>query len=323
MLFLFGFLSVSTLSLFAQIQFSEAKALDLDQTEYFTAPTPSPDGNFLALSTLKYSGIQLLNLNTNDLTQIDNSEAAGWRMKWAPSGSALIFRGSQINAANRKEHAIQLFDVNTKTKQQFTEWSQQAQGLPLFTTDADEVVYFEKAVASTSSQNAVVAIDIKTQKRAVNSGLSTGIVAYQFSDSSIFQFSQNGGQKTLYTNKNGYPILDIHTFKDQFIIIEEVGSPLLRKNLLTGEIDELADGEEAAISPNGKYLVFRYAMDDGHDYIYSELVLMDLSTKEVLDRYSSSEIMPFSPAWKADGSGLFFSDRLNGRIYEISVTEVK
>ena len=80
-LLLFGFLSVYTLSLFAQIQFSEANAIELNPSAYFTAPTPSPDGNFLALSSLKYSGIQLLNLNTNELTQIDESEAAGWRMK--------------------------------------------------------------------------------------------------------------------------------------------------------------------------------------------------------------------------------------------------
>jgi|GEM_PF-3301300 len=322
-LFLFGFLSVSTLSLFAQIQFSDANALALDPSEYYSAPTPSPDGNFLALSSLKYSGIQLLNLNTNELTQIDDSEAAGWGMNWAPSGSALIFRGSQLNAENRKEHAIQLFDINTRDKQRFTEWSQQAQGLPLFATDADEAVFFEKAMTTTASKNTVMAIDIKTEKKAVNSGLSMGTVAYQFSDASVYELSQNGAQKAVHTNANGYPILDIHTFKNQFIIIEEVGSPLLRKNLITGAMDEIGQGEEAAISPDGKYLVFRYAMDDGHNYIYSELVLMDLATKEVLDRYSSSEIMPFSPAWKADGSGLFFSDRLNGRIYEIGVTEVK
>lgn len=322
-LLLIGFTSVLTLPSFAQIQFTEATSLALNPDEYYTAPTPSPDGKFLALSTLKYTGIQLLNLNTNELSIVDNSQAAGWRMKWAPSGEALIFRGTQLNANNRKEHAIQVFDLASKSKIQFTEWNQEAPGLPLFATDADEIVYFEKAFTKNTSQNAAIAIDIKTEKKAVNAGLSNASVAYQFTDASIFAFANDGTKKALYTNANGYPILDIHTFENQFMIIEEVGSPLLRKNLLTGQIDELAEGEEATISPDGKYIVFRYSMDDGHDYIYSELVLMDLSTKEVLDRYSSSELMPFSPAWKADGSGLFFADRLSGRIYELSVEEVK
>lgn len=320
---LFGLLSVSTLALHAQIQFNEATALKLNPQEYYTAPTPSPDGNYLAISTMKYTGIQLLNLSTNEVKTIDESEASGWRMKWSPSSSALIFRGSQINSANRKEHALQVYDLATATKTPFTDWNQQAPGLPVFSIDADEAVFFEKATTTNARANAVVTIDITSSKKAVNAGLSEGSVAYQFADATVYELSKNGAKKAVYSNANGYPILDIHAYKDQFIIIEEVGSPLLRKNLSTGQIDELAEGEEATISPDGKYLVFRYSMDDGHNYIYSELVLMDLSSKEVLDRYSSSEIMPFSPAWKADGSGLFFADRVNGRIYELSVQEVK
>lgn len=322
-LLIFGILSVSTLSVFAQIQFTEANALSLNPSEYYTAPTPSPDGKFLALSSLKYAGIQLLDLSTNQLTQVDESQAAGWRMKWAPSSSALIFRGTKFDANNRKEHAIQLYNLNTAAKVQYTDWSHQAQGLPVFATNADEAVYFEKATSPSIQKNAVVAIDIKSEKRKVDSGLSAGSVAYQFSDASVYQFGQNGSQTVVHSNENGYPILDVHTFNDEFIIIEEVGSPILRKNLKTGQIDELAQGEEAAISPDGQFLVFRYSMDDGHDYIYSELVLMNLSTKEIVDRYSSSEVMPFSPAWKADGSAIFFADRLNGSIYELQIEEVK
>jgi Tol biopolymer transport system component len=309
------------ISVWAQLQFDEATALEIPVEQYLTNPTPSPDGRYLAFSTAKYQGIYLFDLADGTLNTLTETPSSGWRFKWNTTSESIAYRTSRLNSQDRKEHALAVIEVGSLQQQLITEWDQQAQGLPEWTSSGSEIAFNQKAIQTDKTEKPRL-YNTKVEKANAFEQPTTGF-ALQFTDASIWQIAPNQEPEAIYENPNGYPILNVHRYEDEFAVIEEVGSPLLRINLKTNAVDTLAPGEEASISPDGKTLLYRYSMDDGHNYIYSEIVAMDIQSGEILDRFSSSSLMPFNPVWKANGRGLYFSDLLSGKIYELSISGVE
>lgn len=302
----------------AQLKFEEATILEIPIESFLTNPTPSPNGDYLAFSTAKYQGIYLFNLQNNKLKQVETAPSAGWRFKWSTTGNTIAYRTARYTQNGRKEHAIATIEIPTEQKSYLTNWDQKAPGLPVWSSQDSEIVFSEEATPTQSNLKPRV-YNRRVEKSQAFDQPSEGL-AFQFTDNKVWKVAPSSEPTVIYENPKGYPILNIHTFENDFAIIEEVGSPLLKLNLNTGSIDTLAQGEEASISPDGKTLLFRYSMDDGHNYIYSEIVAYDLISGKTLDRFSSSSLMPFSPVWKPNGEGLYFSDLLSGRIYELAIS---
>lgn len=302
--------------LLAQLKFDDAKPLDIPVESYLTNPNPSPDGKYLAFSSAKYQGIYLFDLQTEKLTELDNAPSSGWRFKWNSSATSITYRKARYTASNRKEHAIVIADISTKEQDFITDWDEQAPGMPSWSTENDEIIFTKEAISTRDNEKPIVYKTGVEKAQAFNQPIKG--IAFTFSDNEVWQISSSD-QKVIYSNPNNYPILDLHSFKDEFAIIEEVGSPLLRMNLKSSTIDTLLQAEEASISPDGTTIVCRYSLDDGHNYVYSELIAYDLQSKEVLDRFSSSSLMPFSPKWSADGEKIYFSDLLSGQLFEIGI----
>lgn len=304
----------------AQLKFGEAKVLSLPANQFYTAPTPSADGDYLALSSAKYQGVYIYNLNTRQLQEVSDAQAAGWRMQWHPSEPLLAYRSSRTDNRLNREHRIELFNLAKGQKQAVDDWSTHAPAIPVWDKEAKQLHYRTKSLAPLKN--------VTIQHISLEG--TNGAQKLASSSSSFVDFQQDailriqGNQSTvLYRSPEGQPILELCQASNGTIYFTEVGKPIMRLEPGKNQPQPLQEGNEISLSPDERFLLFSYQMDDGHTYLYSELVLLDIQENKIVDRYSNSSLLPFNPAWSADGSSIFFSDSRSGQIYNVQVNSTE
>jgi Tol biopolymer transport system component len=304
----------------AQLKFGEADQLSLPSNQFYTAPTPSTDGTYLALSSAKYQGVYVYHFNTRQLKEVTNAQAAGWRMQWHPNEPLLAYRSSRNEGTLSREHRIEVYNVEQAQKQPVNDWNAHAPAIPVWDTSSNQLHFRTKSTApikKTKIEHFAVDARGAIEKMAVS---SSSFVDFQ--QDAILRFE--GDQTTvLYRSPDRQPILELCQASNGTIYFTEIGKPIMKLEAGKSEPQPLQEGNEISLSPDERYLLFSYQMDDGHDYLYSELVLLDTDDNKILDRFSNSSLLPFNPAWSADGRSVFFSDSRSGQIYNVQVNSTE
>lgn len=332
-----------TLLLFAAIAPCAAEVVVGEPVQFptpegrFTMPSFSPDSRYLAFAKEGYGG-----LYTSDwqgkFSTIAEEPMAGWRYSWGPDGHNLAYR---VRYGDTSALAGMVSSPDGQTQAQVTDWQNDLfppqwgkdgiafkAGDDLMTVDESGNV---KSVQSLSEGKGIVsrvaafsaaflANNVVGTTAAAfaalvpaSSGTPSGKGLFTNSDNEVWVVDENGDLKKLLdvSGEDGY-------FSPQTSPTgDAVAAPALSGNLYVagmngGPTVNLGTGQNPTWSPDGKYLIYEVATEDGHSITGAELWIAsrDGSYKRQL---SLNPGMKRYPSWSPDGRTLVYE--IDGKLY--------
>jgi dipeptidyl aminopeptidase/acylaminoacyl peptidase len=303
----------------------------------FTMPSFSPDSRYLAFAKAGYGGLYTSDWQGHFST-VAESPLSGWRYSWAPDGRNLAYR---VRYEDTSAVAGMVSSPDGQTQAQVTDWQNDLfppqwgkdgiafkAGDDMMTVDETGNV---KAVKSLSEGRGIVSrvaalsaalfangvAGVTTTAFAAlvpaSSGKSVGKGLFTNGDNELWTIDENGDVKKLLdvSGESGY-------FSPQTSPTgDAVAAPGLSGNLYvadtsTGQYANFGVGQNPTWSPDGRYLIYEVATEDGHDITGSELWIASRDGKFKRQLSLNSGIKRY-PSWSPDGRTLAFE--VDGKIY--------
>ena len=251
--------------------------------QYFMHPVWSPDGKWIAVTKAKYTGIYLVDPSGKDTTirELTSESAAGWGFLWSLDGQVITYRA--------------------------VDWGPSKGGRTYKTVD---VKTGEKRVLSPDS------LKLRGTRATVLDSRSGATAAYL--DDSLRLWVEVGGKQRLLTEDGEY--LDHLVSPDQTAIVAKKSGG----NMYVFELGDssravtrvdLGRGETPAWSPDGKRILFFVGRDDGHEYTWAELFLVNRDGTGRKQLTNTPGVLEIQPSWSPDGTRVAYRDARSGTVY--------
>ena len=290
---------------FAQPKADGTPKAILKTDQQMSSPVWSPNGNKLAVTSFKNTGIWVVDVNGKNLQQLTNDLGAGYKMTWSADNSTILSKPFVIEN-NRRFFDVKTYNVEDKTEKVMVSKTRELKGMPYFSNDNSEVVY------NVNDQSKKSATGLKTKATSTlkaESLYQTMILDPGNVTSKVAGLSQFAG-KTLF-NAALSP-------KGDKIAFQIAGKGLFVCNVDASEIKSIGNGETASWMPDGEYLIVSKPTDDGENVIESELYSVDVNT----GTYSlliKNELVAMRPNVSPNGKKIAFEDYSTGVIYVIDI----
>ena len=132
----------------------------------------------------------------------------------------------------------------------------------------------------------------------------------------MFSCTRDGKQYQLTNNgRSVYPVLSpdktkvVYSYNEELIIINTDG---------TNPIN-LGKGYHPSFSPDGMYIVYHIATDDGYMITSSDLYITDIEGKQKVQLTDTPDQMEEFPDWSPKGNAIVFNDLYSGVIYKMEL----
>ncbi len=291
----------------AQVQVTGAPVPLTAATDGLAHPRFSPDGRYVAFTTLSYDGLWVRNLQTGMLKQLTDEPAAGFGVSWSPDGTALLARVARFEDG-RRENAAKVFEVESGAVRQLGAYRVQMPSLPAWSADASTayvptrtgIESFETGLTPVSGKNAGGALVVQHDVlvRADASGVTQAVADFDGQALLNVTPSPDGGR----------------------VAFEVLGGSLYVMNIDGSGLTSLGRGEHPSWSPDGAWIAFMQTEDDGHDMTGADLyaVRADGSARVQLTR--TPDTFELFPTWTPDGAAIAFDDMEARTVYLLPVT---
>lgn len=303
----------------------------------FAAPVWRPDGQGLALAGIGYRGLYYTDLAGNLMT-ISNARMAGWRFDWSPDGQSLAYRVGQDDGMGM---ALMVTGPDGESKQVTPylndlfppKWDKDGltyrSGDELITVDENGNI---KRVQSLSQGRGVLS-RIASVSASFALGHVTGATFAAFGSVLSTQAAKSKSGKGLFVdpenqvwivdeNGNVKKLIDVADEHGYFNPVKSPGGDKyavsgLSGNLYvadpsTGEPVNLGLGSNPTWSPDGKYLIYQRAIDDGHNIVASDLWLAS-ADGSLMYQLTNTPGLEMYPSWSPDG--LWLAYVIDGVVY--------
>lgn len=248
---------------------------------YYTNPVVSPNGKFVLLSSHHYKGAYILNLKTNEITQISDKEGSGYGYSWDNNNEMVYFKQKE-----QKEYFSdsKVYSYSLKTKESIV--------MPYI--DINILSSYHGKSKNAKSQ-IVVYINMTTLKIEAKDLITkrTWIIT-----------SEEGQFYNALLSPDGKKVV-VHKGSD--IYVYDVNG--------NGKGQKIGTGIASSWSSDNQHLIgFLDTSEDGHNVTNSELYLFDtksLTSKKV----SNTEVLlEMFPSFISKNKVLFTDDK-TGAIY--------
>jgi dipeptidyl aminopeptidase/acylaminoacyl peptidase len=289
------------------LRVTDPAALILQQDEaVFQQPRWSPDGSRIAFTNADYRGIWLVNWDGKNLSQISDERSAGFGFAWSPDGSSIVARVARYEGPRRFD-AVKVFDVTEPGERLLTNFSESMPVLPVWSWDGAHVVLARKE-----------GVDILVATPQAGKTISDDPVFVLRGDRVAVARPAQRTAADLPGVPAGQPINVVASPDGRRVAFEIVGG-----NLFIAAVDgsvtvDLGRGHRPQWSPDGQWVVFVRAEDDGHTITASDLVAARADGLASVRLTDTPEALEMNPSWSPDGSRIVFDDR--GALYEIGVS---
>ncbi len=264
------------------------------QVSIFMSPRWSPDGTKIAFTSANYKGIWVYELQTEQLNQITDEMASGFGFSWSVNSNAILARVSRFEN-NRRLSAVKLFFLDQQEPVYLTEYRRRLPDVPQWTPGNSRVYFY--------NGREMEYLDTPLEKI---SG-SSPFICYTISDR-IFLENTETGEKNRFQPFPGAIYLNVKLSPDQRNVVFEVyGGNLHVLNLESGKVTDLGTGNHPAWSPDGKYIVYMIARDDGYRYTSSDIVVTDTERNFFQNLTSDFDQIAMYPSWSPLNDGIVFS----------------
>jgi Tol biopolymer transport system component len=276
----------------------------------YMKPTWSPDGNSIAYTSARNSGIWVTDISGEN-RRLVTDETAGFGFAWSQDSESILARVSTYENRRRK-HAITVFNVISSDLRRITEFRNEMPSIPKW-TNAD--------------QSIVLITDNKVE--SFESGLEIPVEARKFVNQRFYVLKSGSIASGMIPENS---IADISPFDNADYINLEI-SPDGKKlafevyggNLYVMNIDgtglrDLGRANRPKWSPNGDYIIAMVATDNGHNYQTSDILAFDVVNNAQYNLTAATDLIATNPTWSPSGTRIAFDSPETGNIYLLSIS---
>ena len=300
------FLSPTSI-LFAQ-NFQKGKITALtDGTVKFTEAKWSPDGNKVAFTKQGHVGIYVADLKNSIINELVDDLGAGYKFAWSPNSKEIAYRANEFED-NKRSQYIAIVNCNTLDKQIIVEKQPIINQTPKYTIENGNQVLLN-----------VIGREVdRTQKKAAHNHKikSNKFVDVIFKDGDIYSITALGDELQLTNNgRSVYPVMS----PDKSKVVISSNDELIIMNLDGTKKVNLGQGYHPSFSPDGQYIVYHIATDDGYNITSSDLFITDINGNEKTQLTNTPNQIEEFPDWSPSGNELIFNDLISGVIYKMEL----
>lgn len=251
----------------------------VDIDGFYTNPIVSPNGKFVLLSTHHYKGAFVLNLKTNEITQISDKEGSGYGYSWDNNNEMVYFKQKEAKEyfSDSKVYSYSLKDKRTTLR-----------------TDIDiNMLSSYHGIDEKATSQIVVYTNQTTLKIEAKDLISkqTWVIT-----------SEEGQYYNALLSPDGKKVA-VHKGAD--IYVYDVNG--------NGKGQRIGTGLATSWSADNQYVIgFLDTSEDGHNVTNSELYLFD--TKSLMSKkVSNTEVLlEMFPSFVSKNKVLFTDDKTGG-----------
>ena len=259
----------------------------------------SPDSRYIAWGGDKFKGLFVKDLNSGKITQISDSDVAGWKFSWAPDSSGIAFR-ENIEDDSTQSFRIQKRYLDKKMNELVGEFEHNVWP-PIW---RDSIYSVDTVKISNISLATKPSLTLKNRPLPLvyNAFTSSNRVSLINIKTGRMIMNFNEGTHSPAISPDGRYVLFIEF--DTIKVYDTVSST----NQTVG------NGSAASWVGNSK-VVYTVTADDGRDVTYSEVRLFDLKDNKFKVITVDADKIPLFPSISSDGSKLIYTDNVSGHLF--------
>jgi Tol biopolymer transport system component len=277
----------------------------LNNSDQFIRPHWSPTVNQLAFTQPGFDGIWTYDLNSEQLLQITELSGTGYGFSWAADGSHILTRSTKFEG-RRNSHAVALISANGSSEELLTDYIPAMPALPSWRSNSVNYVHGEEHKQIKQ---------VLPARKALTSHASAFI-----KDNELVLY-RDGQENVIQTPFQDERLLNVVLSPDQSTIAFEVyGGNLFTYSISSGNLVDHGQGNRPSFSPDGQYIIYMQAEDNGHDYTKSDLIASSIDGNTQVNLTSDTDLICLNPSWSPDGKQIAFDEATEDRIYLLPVS---
>lgn len=266
-------------------------------------PKWAPDGRKIAFTSLNYRGIWIYRVQTGKIEQVTDEMAAGFGFSWSSNSQYILTRVSRFEN-NRRLSAMKTFDIDQGKELYLTEYRKRLPDIPRWSPANNQVIFY--------NGKQMEYLDVSPQPPAGPSPF----ICYPLGDKIYFENTISGEKREFQPFLDAVYLNVILAPDDAHVAFEVYGGNCYLLNLKTSELTDLGRGNYPGWSPDGRYVVYMVAQDDGHRYTTSDIYISDTSGKLTQNLTSEIDQIAMYPSWSPRENKIAFST------YDLGTIEV-
>lgn len=274
----------------------------------FMYPKWSPDGEKIAFTSANFRGIWIYNLQNEKMEQITDEMAAGFGFSWASNSKAILSRVSKFEN-NRRLTAVKIFNLGDKEDIYLTDYRLRLPDVPKWNAGNDQVFFY--------NGRQMEYLDTSLERDTS----SSQITCYSVSDRIFLENRTTGDKKTFQPFPESMYLNLVLSPDKEHVAFEVYGGNCYVMNVENSHLTDLGPGNYPTWSPDGKYLAFMLAKDDGYRYTASDIVVTDTEGTFFQNLTAELDQIAMYPSWSPADNRIVYSTYDFGTIEMIEFNE--
>ena len=280
------------------IVIEDTRVLLNDPSSPFYFPVYTVDGESILMTQNAYTGLWILNRSSDEISQVTNSQGAGFQPRSLSDGS-IIYRHDEYEKG-RKFTSLYKADVSGKhlitAAARFVSPANMIDDRMIYLIDESPAIHNGITGQRESSlADYTTVLNDRLTLKLVQGGNIT-VIAPQGEGNYIWSEMSPTGDKLVYTKTGeGTFVCDLNG-----VIISELGY-----------------AHAPQWSPDGEYLVYMDDKDDGAQYTESEIWIVSYDGENSWKITDTPDLIEMYPQWSPDGKRVIYHS-LRGEIIETS-----
>lgn len=273
----------------------------------FTEAKWSPDGTKVAFTEQGHKGIYVTSANNPSVKKLVDDLGAGYKFAWNPSSTELAYRGTTFTKNIRSQY-IATVNCKSLTKQIIVDKQPAINHTPTYIIDEENQVLMHIQQGKIK----------KLQKHASDGikEINSKYVDVIFDNGNLFAVTKFGENIPLTTNgQSVYPVMS----PDKSKVVYSTNDELVIMNLDGSNKINLGKGYHPSFSPDGKYIVYHIASDDGYFITSSDLYVIDIDGNNKTQLTNTPNLIEEFPDWSPNGNAIVFNELQSGIIYKMEL----
>jgi Tol biopolymer transport system component len=271
--------------------------------EAFLNAVYSPDGTKIAYTKNGYQGLWVYDTQTQNSYQLTDEVAAGFGYKWSSDSKSILTRVAKYENQKRF-NAVKIFNVDTKSSQQLTDYKVMMPYLP------DWIAGDSKVYLPTKGSDEVFVSGKEKQRN-----IYKNIIAFEKNNKIVLKNLNDYSEKSFEIIKDAR-YLNISVSPDQSKLVFEVmgGNMFVIDVNGTGLVD-LGKGDNPEWSNDNTKIVYTITKDNGHDLTASDIYIINADGSSKRNLSNTDDLLEMNPSFSPDDKSIIFDISNDGSIY--------